>query len=221
MGKFQIKIDLLGKKFGRLAVLKEYGKTPSGNITWLCQCDCGNKHIASGPSLNLGHTKSCGCFLKEMASKRRTKHGFSMPSSPYYRLYTVWRGIINRCTSPKHNKYIYYGGKGIQICPEWRNDVRQFVKWAESNGWKEGLEIDRIDSNGNYEPSNCRFISKSQNIRRSKTTKLKASQVITIRKLYEIENYSIKKLMNLFDVSRNCIRSIIHNETWKKTPVTF
>lgn len=149
--------DIIGEKFGRLTVDSLYGRTPNNKLTYLCTCDCGNTVIAIGAELRNGHTKSCGCYRIDVTSERMTQHGLSNS-----RIRSVWRGMIARCENPKIDGYKNYGGRGIEVCFEW-HDLEVFAKWAYENGYDENAErgectIDRIDVNGNYEPSNCRFV---------------------------------------------------------------
>lgn len=158
--------DLTNQKFGRLKVIKYYGSNKSGRALWLCKCECGNDKVVVGNSLLCGLTESCGCYNKEHAKELHSKHNMS-----YSKLYKVWQGMKTRCYNPNFIYYCNYGGRGITICNEWLNDFKIFYDWAIDNGYKEGLTIDRINNNGNYEPSNCRWITRAEQNRNQRKTK--------------------------------------------------
>lgn len=143
--------DLTGMKFGRVTAIS-YEKT-GNSLKWKCRCDCGNEVIAYGYDLQRGRVVSCGC--------RKIKHG-----SRETRLYNIWIGMRKRCNNPNHKFYKYYGGKGVSVCSEWE-DFGKFKEWALSNGYKEHLTIDRIDSNKDYCPANCQWITGSENTRKA------------------------------------------------------
>lgn len=146
------KLNLIGKQFGYLTVLKEAGKNKHGQYLWLCRCECGGESVVPGNDLKMGRVSSCGC------RRGRRTHGLS--KTP---LYPIWRDMLRRCEKPNCKDYRYYGARGIKVCDEW-HDVNTFYTWAMNNGYKEHLTINRIDNDGNYEPSNCNWVTwKEQN----------------------------------------------------------
>lgn len=186
MGKFK---NLAGQKFGRLtAVLPEMKKD---RVYWVCKCDCGNSTLVSASNLTTGQVRSCGCLKREfasaVASARNKTHG--MFGS---RLYKIWSGMVCRCENAKHPYYERYGGRGIRICDEWRNDNSSFFEWALENGYRDGLTIDRISNDGDYEPGNCRFVSvKQQQLNKSSNTIVSVGGLdLPITEMCEVLNMS-------------------------------
>lgn len=142
--------DLQGQKFGRLTVIREHHKE-SEKYYWLCKCDCGNEVIVNASNLTSGNSKSCGCYNSEKREETKTTHGMYGT-----RLYIIWNNMKNRCLDENIPRYGDYGGRGIKICEEWKK-FENFQKWALENGYSDDLTIDRMNNEGNYEPSNCRW----------------------------------------------------------------
>ena len=162
-------INLTGEQFGKLIVVKPLPMKP--RRMWFCQCECGNTTTLHTGALRSGNTKSCGC-----ASPFAKKHGFAGT-----RLEKKYFDMKRRCYSPKSASFPYYGGRGIEVCEQWRCKPSAFYAWALVNGFEPGLELDRIDVDGNYSPGNCRFVTHQVNSRNRRCVKnsiaLKARKV--------------------------------------------
>ena len=155
-------IDLTGQIFGRLKVLKKHGINKRGETLWICECSCGELTKATTYQLRSGSKKSCGCLKNEMGKINFTKHGES-----HSRLHSLWTGVKSRCNNPNHKQYKDYGGRGIKVCEEWDKNFISFRDFMLSIGYDEALPIgeqtiERINVNGNYEPSNCKLITKRE-----------------------------------------------------------
>ena len=145
--------DLSGEQFGRLKVLSR--EPGSGRVKYLCQCDCGNTRIVAADKLRSGHTRSCGCLRSEVSAARATRHGGTRDP-----LYAVLNEMHQRCENRNCYDYQWYGAKGVSVCQEWSlSNFPAFRSWAISTGYTSGVTIDRINPSGNYEPSNCRWIT--------------------------------------------------------------
>lgn len=191
------RIDLTGKRYGRLTVVEYAGKTNNGKTLWKCNCDCGEIAIIRSDRLKSGETKSCGCERKEKSAERMTIHGNSCK-----RLYKIWRGIINRTSNPKTKVYERYGARGILICEEWKKSFETFERWALENGYEDTLTIDRINSNGDYCPENCRWTDwKTQENNRRNVKKF----------LYNGEVKTIPELAEKADIRTETLRERINN----------
>lgn len=162
-------IDITGQKFNRWTVIKRVDTHPRRTF-WLCKCDCGTERPVEGKHVRYGTSKSCGCLCLEINSRRLkgNTHG-NIHGLHLHPLYAIRRSLISRCECKNNKFYKNYGGRGIRVCQNWRNSMLEFYQWAIENGWKKGLSIDRIDTDGNYEPENCRWITIGENSRRPKS----------------------------------------------------
>ena len=158
--------SLLNKRFGRLVVIRLATKDQYPRKAWICMCDCGKEHLVRESHLIAGDCTSCGCRAKEIGRSRR-KHGHAVAET---KIYKVWTGMLQRCRNQGHKQYGYYGGRGISVCDQWIN----FVGFLRDMGpsWEEGLSLDRINNDGNYEPSNCRWATKKQQSRNTRSNRL-------------------------------------------------
>lgn len=158
--------DITGQKFGRLTAIKYVYSDKSRTAVWQCKCNCGNIVNVKGTELRNGQVKSCGCLQKERARMSNTKHGKSNT-----KLHYIWRGMKQRCYNKNDKHYKYYGARDIAVCEEWKDDFMAFYEWAMNNGYKEGLSLDRINNDGNYEPNNCSWVTMKQQNRNTRHNK--------------------------------------------------
>lgn len=192
--------DISGMEFGKLKAIKCVGSDKHRHSKWLCKCDCGKETIVLSDALVRGRQISCGCYGKKVIGNRSRTHGKSQT-----KLYSVWMGIKRRCLETSHSQYKHYGGRGITICDEWRDDFESFYEWSMRNGYEDCLTIDRIDTNGNYEPSNCRWatiMEQNNNTRRN--------HIIT----FNGESHTIAEWSRITGISAKCIGRRINRDGW-------
>ena len=189
--------SIIGKRFGRLVVV-ELDHIRHGGTWWRCICDCGKETVVYRGCLTSGDTISCGCYHNEIRSGIARTHGLS--SDP---LYIVWSGMNQRCTNPNAKNYERYGGRGIDVCDDWRNDYQAFHNWAISSGYEPGLTLDRQNNNRGYYPDNCRWatrIEQQNNTRRN--------HLVT----YDDETLSLAQWSRRLGVNHETLRyRVMHN----------
>jgi len=169
-------------KYGRLEIIEPaicIAKSGKERPGYLCKCDCGNFKVVGKDDLIEGKIKSCGCLIREFKkTKIGNKYALSKRSNenaynklPHYkRIRSIWKNMRSRCGNNKATSYEIYGGRGIRVCEEW-NNFMNFYRWATKNGYGEDLSIDRINVNGNYEPSNCRWATFKEQSRNKRTNR--------------------------------------------------
>lgn len=194
------RLDLLGQRFGRLVVISEAENriTKSGQYKayWLCQCDCGKQVEVSTQNLRRG-TKSCGCLRVELGREKRT-HGLKNT-----RLYSIWAGIKDRCHNPNSKYWERYGGRGIQVCKEWRTDFMNFYHWAMDNGYDDELTLDRIDNKRGYNPENCRWATwETQENNRTNNVRFSING----------HTHTVAEWSRIFEIPRHKLQDLIDRE---------
>lgn len=197
---------MIDRRFGRLTVVS-VDTVRKGGTTYLCRCDCGNDTVVLGTSLTTGGTSSCGCLRAELHSERVKTHGLSD-----HRLYAIYNGIIQRCSNPNVSGYQYYGGRGISMCDEWRNDFMTFFNWSMENGYRDDLTIDRYpDLSGNYSPNNCRWSTIAEQNQNKTNIKMSEEKVEKIRE----DRRSQMTIAAEYGISQSTVSAIKTRRTWK------
>lgn len=175
----------------------------SWGLFWCSFCETEvERQLGSGK-----RDKSCGCHKNVTHGDYKT------------RLYRIWKAMKNRCLNPNNKRYNDYGGRGITVCTEWTDKDNGFINfryWAIQNGYKEELQIDRIDNNGNYSSDNCRWVTHQENSQNKRTTKLTLEKVNEIRELYKTGDYLQRELAEKYNVTQDIISRIINKKRWGK-----
>lgn len=195
-------IDLTGKKFNYLTVMYATGHIEGKKgYFWHCKCDCGNEVDVLGESLKSGNTTACGC-RKSVGWGNSYKHGMSGT-----RIYRIWMAMKRRCLNKNDDYYYNYGGRGITICNEWLGDngFQNFYKWSKENGYTDELTIDRINNDGDYEPSNCRWATRFEQMKNTRNTR---------RFEYNGKLYTAKELEGFYGVTSTVIYQRIVSHGW-------
>ena len=149
-------------------------------------------------NLKSGNTTSCGCYHVEVVKKTMTTHGNTVGGKT--RIYRIWKAMKQRCTNPNAANYRWYGGKGIKVCAEWENDFDAFLAWAIAHGYENGLELDRKDSNQDYSPANCRWLTKLDNIHNKK-------RYLTPELDQRIQDEALRRGISVWDLIHEALES--------------
>lgn len=197
-------IDMVGKKIGKLTVIKRCAKNYEGKAMRECLCACGNHKIVIGKELREGKIVSCGCAKETRARNLNRTHGFSAE-----RLYKIWIGMKKRCYNPKYKQYKDYGGRGIDITHDWLSDFLIFREWSLSNGYRDDLTIDRVDNDKGYCPANCRWVSMTEQLKNKRGT-------IWIK--YGGTSHTLSELSRITGISR---RRLMEKVTAQERPAEF
>ncbi|UNA01519.1 hypothetical protein MG295_00102 [Bacillus phage vB_BcgM] len=188
----------LGDKFDMLTIIAEERQHIKGKakLYYKCLCDCGNETLVRSDRLggNKG-IKSCGCLLKQYYNNKTRKHGETKT-----RLYSIYQGMKNRCYLESATHFHRYGGRGIRVCESWLEDFTVFRDWALGNGYRDDLTLDRVDTDGNYEPDNCRWSTKKEQSRNTSST---------VKVEYKGETKSIVEWCEQFNLPYNRTRDLI------------
>lgn len=191
--------NVIGNKYGRLTVLEDAPdkvyKNGAHDRVEKCICECGKIKFVRLGKLKSGHTKSCGCYHDEVCRNRATSHGMAGT-----RLYRIWNLMKARCLNPSSQYYYLYGGKGIKVCDEWKNNFENFYKWSILNGYDDTLTIDRINSNKDYCPENCRWTTFE--VQANNTSR---NHIIE----YNGEKYTMAEFSKIFDFPYSTLKARI------------
>lgn len=197
----------VGQVFGRWQVLSLYGIANGNNRVWLCACRCGETGVVRGYSMNNGHSNSCGCLKRELAvgamAAKTTVHGMSRTP-----VWITWSNMLTRCRSKRSDDYAIYGGRGISVCPEW-DSFETFYR--DMGGRPPGKSLDRIDTDGNYEPGNCRWATSAEQNQNKRNNKLDWEKVAAIR----ARGGLLRPLAEEYGVHRSTINAVLLGRIWK------
>lgn len=191
-------LDITNMRSGMLVAVRRSSKQDAyGHTYWLCKCDCGRECYSLPSRIKDQSMRSCGCSKYK---NHFIKHGMTNT-----RLYKTWQDMKSRCFRRANKDYMLYGGRGITVCKEWLHDFQTFHDWAIVNGYENPLEIDRINTNGNYEPSNCRFAT-----RKEQTNNTRSNRFLS----YNGEVHTMSEWCDKLGFSYTVVRSRLNQCHW-------
>lgn len=202
------------QKINSLIFLREVSPAhlPSGQTRRraLFQCECGKEFEAMIDSVKRGKIVSCKCKQSTRGRENNLLHGLTDTT-----IYRLWQNMKTRCYNPKTWNFNNYGGRGIIICDEWKNDFMVFHDWCVSNGHQKGLQIDRVNNDGNYEPENCRFVTNTTNTHNRRTTRITFNDALDIRNLkLLIPGISLKEIAEAYQLTQTTVSNILNHKQW-------
>lgn len=198
---------MLNQKFGKLTIVKDSERrSKNRQIYWECLCDCGNTHTVRADSLRDGSVTQC----KECRYKSNTKHG-QRKVSKTSKSYITWQGMMGRCYNKNHADYKNYGARNIIVCKSWHT-FENFYK--DMGDRPEKMTLDRIDNNGNYELSNCKWSNANEQAQNRNFVKLNAEKVARIKWLLEVNKHTNRQIAEMFNVSPQAITDIKKGRRW-------
>jgi len=203
---------MLGEKHFRLLICEVVGKIKH-HVYVLCRCDCGGEKRVRYSHLKSGNVRSCGCLQSELARGRLSTHGLSLANGAQQRLHRIWSNMKARCFTETHQSYHNYGARGISVCDEWENDYLSFHLWAMQNGYKSHLTIEREDNDKGYSPSNCKWVTKKENRRNTRTVRLTMESAEQIRAMCR-QGESRKEIARKFKISKSHVDNIAVGNRW-------
>lgn len=192
----------IGKTYGRLTVVRRVKGV--GNF-WMTRCSCGCNKKVNGARLVSGDTKSCGCFQRTRLGMRAFKHGKTGTAT-----HNSWKAMLRRCSDPNMQFWEHYGGRGITVCERWKVFNNFF---ADMGLRPQGMTIERVDNNGNYEPSNCKWGTDAEQARNSRNAKLNSEAVKVLRFMVK-KGINKTLLRRLFNISQPTMYKAVNGKSW-------
>lgn len=213
-------IDLTGQVFTRLTVIKRVPAPPNNKARgafWLCRCSCPaqTETVVISTALRNGHSKSCGCYSSDLSRERFTTHGGCSggKDGPEYRTYY---NMIDRCYNPKNKRFSSYMGRGIKVCPRWRENFANFLEdMGPKPEPKNKYSIERIDNDKDYEPANCKWATAEEQGRNKRKVQASLEVAEKIRKEYSESDITQAELGDKYGLNEGIVAHIIHDRTWK------